>query len=135
MTARTKLVRDPKTKGVFEELKAGMRAVVTLGDGDQARLTGRVTDTSGAALPGATVSVASAKQSKPIVVVTDNGPGVPPADRDKLFMPYYSTKGRGSGLGLAIVRRILVQHGGGIEVSAARPSGTTFTIELPCLPS
>jgi signal transduction histidine kinase len=69
------------------------------------------------------------------LVVTDNGPGVPAADRDKLFMPYYSTKGRGSGLGLAIVRRIIVQHGGGIEVGAAQPSGTTFTIELPCQPS
>jgi two-component system nitrogen regulation sensor histidine kinase NtrY len=65
------------------------------------------------------------------VAVTDNGPGVPTADRDKLFMPYYSTKGRGSGLGLAIVRRIIVEHGGGIEVSAAQPSGTTFTVELP----
>ena len=50
------------------------------------------------------------------LVVSDNGPGVPPADRDKLFMPYYSTKGRGSGLGLAIVRRIIAEHGGGIEV-------------------
>jgi len=69
------------------------------------------------------------------MVVTDNGPGVPAADRDKLFMPYYSTKGRGSGLGLAIVRRIIVQHGGGVEVGAAQPSGTTFTIELPCQPS
>ena len=58
------------------------------------------------------------------LVVSDNGPGVPPADRDKLFMPYYSTKGRGSGLGLAIVRRIVVEHGGGIEVGAAAPSGT-----------
>jgi len=65
------------------------------------------------------------------LVVSDNGPGVPEADRDKLFMPYYSTKGRGSGLGLAIVRRIIVEHGGGIEVSAAQPTGTTFTVELP----
>ncbi len=65
------------------------------------------------------------------LIVSDNGPGVPEADRDKLFMPYYSTKGRGSGLGLAIVRRIIVEHGGGIEVSAAHPTGTTFTIELP----
>ncbi len=69
------------------------------------------------------------------LIVSDNGPGVPPADRDKLFMPYYSTKGRGSGLGLAIVRRIIVEHGGGIEVGVASPSGTVFTIELPCLPS
>jgi len=63
--------------------------------------------------------------------VVDNGPGVPAADRDKLFMPYYSTKGRGSGLGLAIVRRIVVEHGGGIEAGDAQPSGTTFTVELP----
>ena len=50
------------------------------------------------------------------IVIADNGPGIPPADRDKLFMPYYSTKGRGSGLGLAIVRRIIAEHGGTIEV-------------------
>jgi signal transduction histidine kinase len=55
---------------------------------------------------------------------------VPPADRDKLFMPYFSTKGRGSGLGLAIVRRIVAEHGGGIEVGEGQP-GTTFTVELP----
>ena len=65
------------------------------------------------------------------VTVSDNGPGVSPTDRDKLFMPYYSTKGRGSGLGLAIVRRIVVEHGGAIEVGAAVPTGTVFTIELP----
>jgi two-component system, NtrC family, nitrogen regulation sensor histidine kinase NtrY len=65
------------------------------------------------------------------IVVSDNGPGVPAGDRDKLFMPYYSTKGRGSGLGLAIVRRIVVEHGGGIDVAPAAPTGTTFTVELP----
>jgi two-component system nitrogen regulation sensor histidine kinase NtrY len=67
--------------------------------------------------------------------VTDNGPGVSAADKDKLFMPYYSTKGRGSGLGLAIVRRIVADHGGTIEVLGAEPSGTTFRIDLPCLRS
>jgi two-component system nitrogen regulation sensor histidine kinase NtrY len=66
------------------------------------------------------------------IVVADNGPGIPPGDRDKLFMPYYSTKKRGSGLGLAIVRRIIVEHGGSIEVSDNAPRGTRFTIELPC---
>lgn len=65
------------------------------------------------------------------LVISDNGPGVPEGDRDKLFMPYYSTKGRGSGLGLAIVRRIIVEHGGTIEVTGAHPTGTTFTVELP----
>jgi two-component system nitrogen regulation sensor histidine kinase NtrY len=63
--------------------------------------------------------------------VSDNGPGISPADRDKLFMPYYSTKQRGSGLGLAIVRRIVAEHGGSIEAEDNVPSGTVFTIELP----
>jgi two-component system nitrogen regulation sensor histidine kinase NtrY len=63
--------------------------------------------------------------------VSDNGPGISPADRDKLFMPYYSTKRRGSGLGLAIVRRIVAEHGGSIEASDNAPHGTVFTIELP----
>jgi two-component system nitrogen regulation sensor histidine kinase NtrY len=66
------------------------------------------------------------------IIVTDNGPGIPPADRDKLFLPYYSTKGRGSGLGLAIVRRIIAEHGGSIEAGENLPHGTRFTIELPC---
>jgi two-component system nitrogen regulation sensor histidine kinase NtrY len=65
------------------------------------------------------------------IVIADNGPGISAADRDKLFMPYYSTKGRGSGLGLAIVRRIVAEHGGSIEVADNVPSGTIFTIELP----
>ncbi len=63
--------------------------------------------------------------------VIDNGPGVPAADRDKLFMPYYSTKGRGSGLGLAIVSRIISEHGGQIEVADAVPGGTVVTVTLP----
>lgn len=63
--------------------------------------------------------------------VIDNGPGVPAADRDKLFMPYYSTKGRGSGLGLAIVSRIISEHGGRIDVADAVPAGTVVTVSLP----
>ena len=65
------------------------------------------------------------------ILVSDNGPGISAADRDKLFMPYYSTKRRGSGLGLAIVRRIIAEHGGSIEVADNVPNGTVFTIELP----
>jgi two-component system, NtrC family, nitrogen regulation sensor histidine kinase NtrY len=65
------------------------------------------------------------------VTIADDGPGIPPEERDKLFLPYYSTKGRGSGLGLAIVRRIVAEHGGSIDVSNNIPRGTRFTIELP----
>ena len=66
------------------------------------------------------------------VVLADDGPGIPVAERDKLFLPYYSTKRRGSGLGLAIVRRIVAEHGGSIDVGDNAPRGTRFTIELPC---
>ncbi len=65
------------------------------------------------------------------VTVADDGAGIPLEEREKLFLPYYSTKGRGSGLGLAIVRRIVAEHGGNIDVTDNLPRGTRFTIELP----
>jgi two-component system nitrogen regulation sensor histidine kinase NtrY len=72
-----------------------------------------------------------AKESLVRLVVADDGPGIPEGEREKLFLPYYSTKGRGSGLGLAIVRRIVAEHGGSIDVTENVPKGTRFTIELP----
>jgi len=65
------------------------------------------------------------------IVIANNGPGIPQAEREKLFLPYYSTKQRGSGLGLAIVRRIVAEHGGSIDVTDNTPRGTRFAIELP----
>ena len=65
------------------------------------------------------------------IVIADDGPGIPAAERDKLFLPYYSTKLRGSGLGLAIVRRIVAEHGGSIDVTDNVPRGTRFAIEFP----
>jgi two-component system, NtrC family, nitrogen regulation sensor histidine kinase NtrY len=66
------------------------------------------------------------------IAVADDGPGIPLADREKLFLPHYSTKQRGSGLGLAIVRRIVSEHGGSIVVTDNPPHGARFAIELPC---
>jgi two-component system nitrogen regulation sensor histidine kinase NtrY len=65
------------------------------------------------------------------IVIADNGPGIPASERDKLFLPSYSTKLRGSGLGLAIVRRIVAEHGGSIDVADNVPRGTRFQIDLP----
>jgi len=65
------------------------------------------------------------------VEVADDGPGIAPADRDKLFMPYYSTKLRGSGLGLAIVQRLVAEHRGRIRVEENQPRGARFIVELP----
>jgi two-component system nitrogen regulation sensor histidine kinase NtrY len=66
-----------------------------------------------------------------IFQVKDTGRGIAPEAKEKLFMPYFSTKGRGTGLGLAIVHRIVTDHQGSIKVEDNRPTGTIFTIELP----
>ncbi|MEO8502889.1 MAG: ATP-binding protein [Acidobacteriota bacterium] len=65
------------------------------------------------------------------VRVADTGRGIPPDAREKLFRPYFSTKGRGTGLGLAIVHRIVGDHHGTIRVDDNEPQGSVFTIELP----
>ena len=63
--------------------------------------------------------------------VADDGPGIPQEDRDKLFVPSFSTKKRGSGLGLAIVSRIVQEHQGTIRVEENRPRGARFVVDLP----
>ena len=68
------------------------------------------------------------------LVVADSGTGVSPEDKEKLFLPYFSTKNRGTGLGLAIVSHIVAEHGGQIRVEDNKPSGARFTVEIPALP-
>jgi signal transduction histidine kinase len=65
------------------------------------------------------------------VAVDDNGPGVPPADRERVFRPFVTTKGRGTGLGLALVQKIIVTHNGRIQVAAGPAGGASFQIVLP----
>lgn len=65
------------------------------------------------------------------IEVTDNGAGVPDENKDKLFLPYFSTKKKGTGLGLAIANRIIADHSGLIRVEDNIPKGAKFVIELP----
>jgi signal transduction histidine kinase len=65
------------------------------------------------------------------IVVADTGHGVTRELKEKLFLPYFSTKKRGTGLGLAIVSRIVEDHHGSIRVEENRPVGTRFIVELP----
>jgi two-component system nitrogen regulation sensor histidine kinase NtrY len=65
------------------------------------------------------------------IVVSDTGPGIPLDDRDKLFLPHFSTKVTGMGLGLPIVSEIATEHGGTVSVEDNEPRGSRFTIELP----
>jgi two-component system NtrC family sensor kinase len=67
------------------------------------------------------------------VVVTDEGPGIPPEILSHIFEPFFTTKeeGKGTGLGLAIALGIVQQHGGNIEVLSTAQKGTAFTVLLP----
>jgi len=65
------------------------------------------------------------------LLIADTGCGISAGDKEKLFLPYFSTKGRGTGLGLAIVSHILSEHSGRIRVEDNRPAGTRFFVEVP----
>ena len=64
------------------------------------------------------------------ITVSDTGHGIQENIKDKIFLPFYTTKERGTGLGLSIVHKIVVSHGGTIQVDSSE-KGTTFTVRLP----
>jgi two-component system, NtrC family, nitrogen regulation sensor histidine kinase NtrY len=84
--------------------------------------------------PRVRLSVESRPQRRTaVVLIDDNGPGVPAAEGQRIFDPYVTTKPQGTGLGLAIVRKIVIDHGGDISVSPV-PSplgGARLTVEIP----
>jgi len=65
------------------------------------------------------------------LLIADTGSGISAGDKEKLFLPYFSTKNRGTGLGLAIVNHILSEHGARIRVEDNRPAGARFYVEVP----
>jgi signal transduction histidine kinase len=67
--------------------------------------------------------------------VEDTGHGVDPSDRDRLFLPHFSTRKRGTGLGLAIVRHIVADHRGRVWAEPNAPAGSRFVVELPLAPA
>src|SRR5437867_184901 len=74
------------------------------------------------------------------IEVTDTGCGIPPADLEHIFDPFYTTKHEskeheGTGLGLTIVHQIVQEHGGHIEVKSEFGRGTTFLVNLPAIPA
>jgi two-component system nitrogen regulation sensor histidine kinase NtrY len=72
-------------------------------------------------------------QQRAVLIVDDNGPGVSPADRQRIFHPYITQREGGTGLGLAIVRKVVIDHGGDVTVETAPPplSGARFVVEIP----
>lgn len=79
-------------------------------------------------------AVPQAELDRPCIRITieDSGPGISPAARDQLFLPFFTTKASGTGLGLSVVKRIVEAHGGEIFVEPRSPRGAAFTMRLPC---
>jgi nitrogen fixation/metabolism regulation signal transduction histidine kinase len=65
------------------------------------------------------------------IVVSDTGCGISPDDKDKLFLPHFSTKDRGTGLGLAIAARVVAEHHGTLRVEDNSPVGTRLVLRIP----
>jgi signal transduction histidine kinase len=66
------------------------------------------------------------------VVITDNGPGIPETNRDRIFDPLFSTKGnKGTGLGLAVVKNVMVRHAGSVELEVQEGPGARFHLRFP----
>jgi len=78
------------------------------------------------------VNVSYDKENEMVrIEIADNGMGIPPYDKLRIFEPYFSTKKHGTGLGLAIVNTIIHDHNGFIDVQDNQPRGTRFIIDLP----
>jgi two-component system nitrogen regulation sensor histidine kinase NtrY len=81
--------------------------------------------------PGEVVLSSVSRNGAIRISVADTGKGVRPEDKEKLFLPYFSTKGRGTGLGLAIVERIVSEHNARIFITDNHPRGAVFSVEVP----
>jgi len=72
------------------------------------------------------------KQTEVWIVVADNGPGIAPDQQQRIFQPFFSTKGqKGTGLGLAAAQKIVEEHGGGITLKSKPGHGAAFVLRLP----
>jgi len=78
-----------------------------------------------------TLAAGLAPDGRAFLEVADNGPGIVPEHRDRIFDPYFTTKPQGTGLGLPLAHKIVAAHGGEIRVSAKPGGGTVMTVLLP----
>jgi nitrogen fixation/metabolism regulation signal transduction histidine kinase len=132
-------VFEGRFQGVSIEVAAGTELPKTLLDGEQLKrvfvnLVENSVEAFDEGQPDRRIVIATRydpARDLLIAEVSDNGKGISPGDLQKLFQPYFSTKGRGTGLGLAIVNRIISEHKGRIHAVANQPRGAKFIIELP----
>jgi two-component system nitrogen regulation sensor histidine kinase NtrY len=133
VTQVTKLYGDVK-RGVrvSAEIPEGLPLVRADAEQVKRALINLVDNAVAATPPGGHVGItARVGGGRAQLAVVDDGPGIPPAERGRVFDPAFSTKARGSGLGLAIVARIAAEHAGGVRVEENLPHGCRFLLEWP----
>lgn len=128
-----------RLEGITVDVDLDLAAPSILADREHIkRMIVNLVDNAAEALQEAPVKrlrVATAQAGTDIVElsISDTGCGVSAADKEKLFLPYFSTKGRGTGLGLAIVSHIVTENRGRVRLEDNRPSGTRFIVEFNAL--
>jgi PAS domain S-box-containing protein len=127
---------EARGRGVDVTLQVVPNAIIALVDGQRIRqvFTNVLRNAVEAAdhRPEARVAVrCEARDGKVVVEVVDNGVGMAAEAREKLFLPFFTTKPTGTGLGLAIVKKIVDLHGGEVRVDSAPGRGTRVLITLP----
>lgn len=138
-TSITDLLRE--TVALYEGLKDGVAVGLRLPEGEIQAVADPVLlrqvlvnllDNAMEAVesPGRIDVLAQMRDGDVILEVADSGPGFPTDDTETLLQPFYSTKGRGSGMGLALVYRVVVDHGGTLELGNVKPHGARVRITL-----
>lgn len=117
---------------LVEKIESGSW-VLSVDSGQMRQVLGNLLNNAAqASEKGSTLTVGlQAERGNLLIFVDDEGRGIPEAERDKIFMPYYSRSPKGTGLGLAIVKRIVTDHNGEVIALGREPKGTRLAIRLP----
>lgn len=126
ITVRRRLA--PEIPPVMADAEALKRALANLIDNAAEAMQGSL-------LRQLTVETCLSENNMAEIVVADTGHGLTPETRERLFLPYFSTKQRGTGLGLSIAAKIIQEHQGAIRAEQNAPQGARFVVELPLVES
>ncbi len=130
-------VFEGRLDGIEQRLELGELPMVNVDPEQFKRVVVNLVDNAAEAMQDSLVKqlyVATRSHGDSVeLMIADTGCGVSAEDKEKLFLPYFSTKGRGTGLGLAIVSHILADHNAQIRVEDNRPSGALFLVEVPAI--